>query len=114
MLETGQKDEKEDSFALMIKTPKETYVLIAFQKSTAIWDIKMGDVPLYCRECMYVFFRLECVGKVSGCHAEQTHTSTPTTTTFRPRKRKSTTLRVSDHTTNAFPSLYSTNKTVTL
>ena len=45
MLETGQKDEKEDSFALMMKTPKETYVLIAFEKSTAIWDIKMEDVP---------------------------------------------------------------------
>ena len=42
------------------------------------------------------------------------HTSTPTTTTFRPRKRKSTTLTVSDHTINAFPCLYSTNKTVTL
>ena len=42
------------------------------------------------------------------------HTSTPTTATFRPRKRKSTTLRVNDHTINAFPSLYSTNKTVTL
>ena len=42
------------------------------------------------------------------------HTNTPTTTTFRPRKRKSTTLRVSDHTINAFPCLHSTNKTVTL
>ena len=41
------------------------------------------------------------------------HTSTPTTTTFRPRKQKSTTLKVSDHTINAFPRLYSTNKTVT-
>ena len=29
----------------MMKTPKETYVLIAFEKSTAIWDIKMEDVP---------------------------------------------------------------------
>ena len=45
MLETGQKDEKEDSFALMMKTPKETSVLIAFQKPTAIWDIRMEDVP---------------------------------------------------------------------
>ena len=45
MLETGQKDEKEDSFALMMKTPKETFVLIAFEKPTAIWDFKMEDVP---------------------------------------------------------------------
>ena len=45
MLETGQKDEKEDSFALMMKTPKETSVHIAFQKPTAIWDKKMQDVP---------------------------------------------------------------------
>ena len=29
----------------MMKTPKETSVLIAFQKPTAIWDIKMEDVP---------------------------------------------------------------------
>ena len=29
----------------MMKTPKETYVLIAFEKSTAIWDIKMEGVP---------------------------------------------------------------------
>ena len=28
-----------------MKTPKETSVLIAFQKPTAIWDIKMEDVP---------------------------------------------------------------------
>ena len=28
----------------MMKTPKETSVLIAFQKPTAIWDIKMEDV----------------------------------------------------------------------
>ena len=33
-------DEKEDSFALMMKTPKEISVLIAFEKPTAIWDIK--------------------------------------------------------------------------
>ena len=29
----------------MMKTPKETSVLIAFQKHTAIWDLKMEDVP---------------------------------------------------------------------
>ena len=29
----------------MMKTPKETSVLIAFQKPTAISDIKMEDVP---------------------------------------------------------------------
>ena len=29
----------------MMKTPKETSVLIAFQKPTAIWDIKMANVP---------------------------------------------------------------------
>ena len=29
----------------MMNTPKETSVLIAFQKPTAIWDIKMEDVP---------------------------------------------------------------------
>ena len=29
----------------MMKTPKETSVLIAFQKPTAIWDIKMEEVP---------------------------------------------------------------------
>ena len=45
MLETGQKDEKDDSFTLMMKTPKETSVLIAFQNPTAIWDIKMEDAP---------------------------------------------------------------------
>ena len=28
-----------------MKTPKETSVLIAFQKHTAIWDLKMEDVP---------------------------------------------------------------------
>ena len=36
---------KEDSFALMMKTAKETSVFIAFQKPTAIWDIKMEDAP---------------------------------------------------------------------
>ena len=30
---------------LMMKTPKETSVLTAFQKHTAIWDIEMEDVP---------------------------------------------------------------------
>ena len=29
----------------MMKTPKETSVLIAFEKPTATWDIKMEDVP---------------------------------------------------------------------
>ena len=29
----------------MTKTPKETSVLISFEKPTAIWDIKMEDVP---------------------------------------------------------------------
>ena len=29
----------------MMKTPKETSVLIAFEKPTAIWDINMEDVP---------------------------------------------------------------------
>ena len=29
----------------MTKTPKETSVLTAFQKPTAIWDLKMEDVP---------------------------------------------------------------------
>ena len=29
----------------MMKTPKETSVLIAFQKPTAIWDLKMEGVP---------------------------------------------------------------------
>ena len=29
----------------MVKTPKETSVLIAFAKTTAIWDVKMEDVP---------------------------------------------------------------------
>ena len=29
----------------MMKTPKETSVLIAFQIPTAIWDIKMENVP---------------------------------------------------------------------
>ena len=29
----------------MMKTPKETSVLIAFQKPTAIWDLKMEDIP---------------------------------------------------------------------
>ena len=29
----------------MMKTPKETSVLIAFEKPAAIWDIKMEDVP---------------------------------------------------------------------
>ena len=33
LLETEQKGEKEDSFALMMKTPKETSVLIAFEKA---------------------------------------------------------------------------------
>ena len=31
----------------MMKTPKEKYVLIAFQKPTAIWDLKMEDVPQF-------------------------------------------------------------------
>ena len=45
MPETEQKDERGDSFASMMKTPKETSVpLIAFEKPTAIWDIKMEDV----------------------------------------------------------------------
>ena len=29
-----------------MKTPKETSVLTAFQKPTAIWDIKMEDIPV--------------------------------------------------------------------
>ena len=29
----------------MMKTPKETSILISFEKPTAIWDIKMEDVP---------------------------------------------------------------------
>ena len=29
----------------MMKTPKETSVLIAFQKPAAIWDLQMEDVP---------------------------------------------------------------------
>ena len=29
----------------MMKTPKETSVLTAFQKPTAIWDLKMEDIP---------------------------------------------------------------------
>ena len=29
----------------MTKTPKETSVLIAFQKLTATWDLKMEDIP---------------------------------------------------------------------
>ena len=29
----------------MMKTPKETYVVIAFEKPTAIWDLKMEDIP---------------------------------------------------------------------
>ena len=45
MLKTGQKDEKEDSFLLLMKTPKETSVLFAFQKPNAIWDLKMEDIP---------------------------------------------------------------------
>ena len=44
LLETGQKEEKEDSFALMMKTPKDTSVAVAkptkVAKPTAIWDIK--------------------------------------------------------------------------
>ena len=28
-----------------MKTPKEISVLIAFQKPTAIWDLKMEDIP---------------------------------------------------------------------
>ena len=28
-----------------MKTQKETSVLIAFEKTTAIWDIKMEDIP---------------------------------------------------------------------
>ena len=33
----------------MMKTPKETSVLIAFQKPTAIWDLKMEDIPQFGR-----------------------------------------------------------------
>ena len=44
LLETRQKEEKEDSFALMMKTPKDTSVVVAkptkVAKPTAIWDIK--------------------------------------------------------------------------
>ena len=29
----------------MMKTPKLTSVLTAFQKPTAIWDLKMEDIP---------------------------------------------------------------------
>ena len=39
------KSMKKGFLAVMMKTPKETSVLIAFQKPTAIWDIKMEDVP---------------------------------------------------------------------
>ena len=28
-----------------MKTPKETFVLIAVEKPTATWDVKMDDVP---------------------------------------------------------------------
>ena len=41
-LKQNKRTKKEDSFALMMKTPKETSVLIAFEKPTAIWDIKNG------------------------------------------------------------------------
>ena len=45
-LKQNKRMKKEDSFALMMKTPKETPVLTAFEKPTAIWDIKlMEDVP---------------------------------------------------------------------
>ena len=30
---------------LMMKTSKETSILIAFEKPTAIWDTKMDDIP---------------------------------------------------------------------
>ena len=36
---------KRGFLSLMMTTPKETSVLTAFQKPTAIWDIKMEDVP---------------------------------------------------------------------
>ena len=55
-----------------------------------------------------LFSRLNALAKCQDAMPSK-HTSTPTTTTFRPRKRNSTTLRVSDHTINAFPLLYSTN-----
>ena len=67
LLETGQKDEKEDSFALKMKTPKETSVLIAFQKPTAIWDIKMEDVP----ELAVQDLKTTCSKKVE--HQHSTH-----------------------------------------
>ena len=71
-------------------------------------------VAVTCCRCMYVFFSgLNALAKCQDAMPSK-HTSTLTTTTFRPWKQNSTTLRVSDHTINAFPFLYSTNKTVTL
>ena len=47
----------------MMKTPKETSVLIAFQKPNAIWNIKIEDVPQ-----LWLY-------KTSK-HVRKTHTST--------------------------------------
>ena len=65
-------------------------------------------------ECMYVFFfRRESFGKVSGCHAEQTQALRQPQHLDHGNEGAQHLESVS-HTINAFPCLYSTNKTVTL
>ena len=49
------------------KTPKETSVLIAFQKPTAIWDIKMEDIPQLAVQDL----KTTCLKKVE--HQHSTH-----------------------------------------
>ena len=59
----------------MMKTPKETAVLIAFQKPTAIWDLKMDDVPQLAVQDL----KTTCLKKKSRTSAQ--HTSQQSNTT---------------------------------
>ena len=54
----------------MMKTPKETSVLIAFEKPTAIWDIKMEDIPQLAVQDL----KTTCSKKIK--HQHSTHIAT--------------------------------------
>ena len=59
-----------------MKTPKETSVLIAFQKPTAIWDIKMEDIPQLAIQDL----KTTCLKKYTA-HIATQHTSQQSDTT---------------------------------
>ena len=56
----------------MMKTPKETSVLTAFQKPTAIWDLKMEDVSQLAAQDL----KTTCSKKIKHQHSLQQSNTT--------------------------------------